>query len=104
MNAFAAVRASPVQRSQFPELAASVQGRVWAVGKRRRFGLYGVDRVMAGERRLPEQMLKIADAALYRSKREGRNSVTADAHTNHRERLGDPDDAIRVPARRGHRR
>ena len=41
------------------------------------FGLCGLDRVPGGDRRLAERVLKIADAALYRSKNAGRNRVTA---------------------------
>jgi two-component system, cell cycle response regulator len=41
------------------------------------FGLCGMNRVAAGERRLAKRMLTIADAALYRSKSDGRNRVTA---------------------------
>ena len=43
------------------------------------FGLCGIDQVRAGERGLAQRMLKVADAALYRSKNDGRNRVTATA-------------------------
>jgi diguanylate cyclase (GGDEF)-like protein len=41
------------------------------------FGLCGIDKVPSGEPRLAERMLKLADAALYGSKKAGRNRVTA---------------------------
>jgi two-component system cell cycle response regulator len=47
------------------------------------FGLCGLDRIPAGERKMPEHMLKIADEALYQSKHAGRNRVTATRLTAH---------------------
>jgi len=41
------------------------------------FGLCGLDAVPVGARKIAESLVKISDAALYRSKHAGRNRVTA---------------------------
>lgn len=52
-----------------------VQGR--SIDITASFGLCGLETVPAGVRKISENLVKIADAALYRSKNAGRNRVTA---------------------------
>jgi two-component system cell cycle response regulator len=64
------------------KLRAAVSHTAFNAGKKSihvtaSFGLCGIDQVPSGEPRLPERVLKIADDALYRSKKAGRNRVTA---------------------------
>jgi two-component system cell cycle response regulator len=62
-------------RAAIAQPAFGIEGRSIAVTAS--FGLCGLDRVPAGERQLAQRVVKIADAALYRSKHSGRNRVTA---------------------------
>lgn len=59
-----------VATSPFPSDAASLEITA-------SFGVCGLDRVPPREPLLAQRILKIADAALYRSKQSGRNRVTA---------------------------
>lgn len=71
----AALNVARKLRSGISEAAYKAAGR--SIRVTASLGLCSVDRVPARERRLAERMLKIADAALYRSKHDGRNRVTA---------------------------
>jgi len=61
-------------------LRAAVSHTVFKAGKTSiqvtaSFGLCGMDQVPSGEHKVAEQVLRVADAALYRSKETGRNRV-----------------------------
>jgi two-component system cell cycle response regulator len=58
----------------------SAQGR--SIGITASLGLCGLESVPAGARKIAESLVKIADAALYRSKNAGRNRVTATKFPN----------------------
>jgi len=64
------------------KLRAAVSHTVFNAGKKTitvtaSFGLCGMDQVPSGDHKVAEQVLRVADAALYRSKETGRNRVTA---------------------------
>ena len=64
------------------KLRASVAAPHFQVNNRKigitaSFGLCGLDSVPSNKKKIPERLLKVADAALYRSKNTGRNRVTA---------------------------
>jgi two-component system cell cycle response regulator len=64
------------------KLRSAVSHTAFSAGKKSisvtaSFGLCGMDKVPSGEPRLAERVLKLADAALYGSKKAGRNRVTA---------------------------
>jgi two-component system, cell cycle response regulator len=71
----AALEVARKLRAAVAQPSFSIEGKSIAVTAS--FGLCGLDRVPAGERQLAQRVLKIADAALYRSKHSGRNRVTA---------------------------
>ena len=62
-------------RSNVANTSFEVQGR--SIEITASFGLCGLESVPPGRARVAENLVKVADAALYRSKNAGRNRVTA---------------------------
>jgi two-component system cell cycle response regulator len=70
-----ALEAARKLRSAVADTAFPVQSR--SIEITASFGLCGLEVVPPGVRKIAESLVKIADAALYRSKHAGRNRVTA---------------------------
>jgi two-component system, cell cycle response regulator len=83
-----ALEAARKLRSAIADTAFPVQSR--SIEITASFGLCGLEVVPPGARKVAESLVRIADAALYRSKRSGRNRVTAtkfpSAHTEKKRR------------------
>jgi diguanylate cyclase (GGDEF)-like protein len=68
----AAVVANKLRASIAEERFPLERGRLAVTAS---FGVCGLDKLMPGQRKMPEEMVQRADAAMYRAKRLGRNRV-----------------------------